>query len=156
MLNNIVLFDDEDKDQILFEAEDDVDEGIRELCDAINSVEYFVTINSCQGALYENEKDNHCSKTYVDFYVLYHKYDIANDLFVALVSEFGEPIDCKLYFRPDFDMNDDCIEENGHVNLRYSIEFIDVNNWREDSKVTIRKVVEFIKRYNIEYILGGK
>lgn len=155
MLNNVVLFDDEDKDYILLESENNIDYGIRDLCDAINSIEYFVTMNSCQGALYGDEKENHCPKTYVDFYVLNRKYNIANDLFVELVSEFGELIDCKLYFRPDFDFINDYAEENGYVNLRYSIEFVDVNNWREDSKITMRKVVDFIKRYNTEHILGG-
>jgi len=156
MLNKLILFEEEDKDYILLESENNIDYGIEDLCNVINSVDCFVTMNSCQGSLHEEEKDNHCPKTYVDFYVLNHEYDIANNLFIALISEFGECLNCTLNFRPDFDMIDDYTEENGCVNLRYSIEFVNVNNWIEDSVVTIKKVVEFIKKYNIEHILGDK
>lgn len=149
MLDNITLFDDEDKDWFLFEV--DIDEGIKELCDAINSIDCLMTMNSCQGALYEDEAHNHCPKTYVDFYVLDHEYNVANNLFVYLTKEFSEYIECQLEFEADFDLIDDCAEYNGMVNLRYRLEFIEVNRCKEDSKVTMGNVINAIRRYSQDY-----
>lgn len=150
MLNEVVLLEYENKDYILLDYGDNIDWGIRDLCDTLNSIEYFVTTNSCQGSLYENEKSNHCPKTYVDFYVLDHNYEVANNLFISLISEFGEHLNCTLNFQPDFDIEDEYSEENGNVILRYRIELICENHRIEDNKNTIKKLVKFIKKYNMQ------
>lgn len=152
MLDKIVLFDEEDKYWILLDSEDIIDPGIQKLCDAINYVDCFVTMNSCQGALYEDEKLNHCYKTYVDFYVLNHQYHVANKLFKILVSKFGDMLDCKLKFWPDYDYtDDDCANENGNVILRYSLEFVDINGWLKNGIKIMNEVINEIRYFGKLY-----
>ena len=86
MLNNELMFlnqfDYNYKNYILND-DCNIDEGIKNLVDAINEVDVLCTMNSCQGALISKDKSNHCPITYVEFYVLHHQYHVANKLFVS-------------------------------------------------------------------------
>lgn len=151
-LDKLILFDKKDKQIFLKDA--NIDTGIVNLANALNNIDYLVTMNSCQGALYEEEADNHCPKTYIDFYVLNHNYTLANNLMSSLTSKFGSMLNCTIQFEPDFDTftdenEEEYVEDNGLIKLRYSIEFCDVNEWIKDSKITMQEVVDFINNYSL-------
>jgi len=143
----VVFYDDKDKGCLLDRAI--IDEGIRELVDAINECEYLVTMNSCQGFLVESKKTEHCPRAYVDFFVLEHRYILADTLLLLLVEEFGSRIICKLEYQADFDIIDDPLGEtaidNGLVILRYRIELAEL---RQDLQLsTYKEIVDYIIDY---------
>ena len=156
----VVLFDREAKEFFLKDQDNKIDRGIRELCDAINSIDYLVTMNSCQGDLYEEEY-GHCPKTYVDFYVLNHQYYIADIMLKTLVSVFGDKVSCTLEYEADLDIfvdeeGEEWCEENGLINYRYRIEMINVNQWTDEPSIeTYKRIVEVIKEYS-EFIKQNK
>ncbi|MBT2696393.1 hypothetical protein J7E79_02940 [Bacillus sp. ISL-40] len=141
----VTMFDEEDKEFFLEGAE--IDEGIKNVVDAINEIDDFVTMNSCQGGghrangiielivpsqpqdvkdfVKELMKDydvNHCPITYVDFYVLNNNYILAHELFIFLQRKFPDVLQCTLEFQYDFIVNDD--DEaipTGEVDYRYGI-----------------------------------
>jgi hypothetical protein len=130
-------FTQANKDYLLEDQDSVIDKGIRTLTDAINSFDEFATMNSCQGSLIPEEAEKHCPLTYVDFYVLNDEYEAAEWLLIKLTSRFGQGIQCKLSFEADFDFIDEnTVEDNGHVNYRYRIQIEDLNIYDD--------VVEFI------------
>lgn len=143
--NPMTLFTYEDKKRFLSDPSL-IDQGIKELVDAINSVEVFFTMNSCQGFFIENERDEHCQEMYVDFFVINEQYQIANMFLASLVSKFDALINCKLIYEPDFDfISDDEVKANGFVNMRYSIELFALNP--DLMATTYREIVNHIKRF---------
>ena len=137
-----------------------IDYGIKELVDAINSIDVLFTMKSCQGALIISEKDKHCPITYVDFYVLYHQYHIAQNLMVSLVNEFGIEDMCKMEYDPDFDrifdrITEDEYEANGLVDLRFRIKIFDTSyedlKYADSARDTYEKVVEHVKDFSEIY-----
>lgn len=143
--NPATLFTREDKKNFLRDP-DAIDKGIKELTDAINSVDAFFTMNSCQGFLIESEREDHCPETYVDFYVLNQQYQIADMLLISLVSKFEALIDCKLVYEADFNfISEDEAEATGFVNLRYGIKLFEL---RPDlMETTYREIVNHIKGF---------
>lgn len=145
VIDKITILDNSDKEMFLENQDELIDKGIRELTDVINSIDFLMTVNSCQGSLIPEEANNHCPLTYVDFYVMDHKYHIANLLMTSLVSEFGNSIECGLSFEPDFDLIDEnIVEDNGYVNFRYRIQLDDL----EIYKKVIEKIDEFKNKIN--------
>lgn len=143
----VVYYDDDYKSLLLSDAV--IDQGIRELVDAVNECEYLVTMNSCQGFLIESEKTEHCPRAYVDFFVLEHRYILADTLLLLLAEEFGSRIICKLEYQADFDIVDDPEGEtaidNGLVILRYRIELAEL---RQDLQLsTYKEIVDYIIDY---------
>lgn len=147
-LQYATMFDEEDKEFFLDGAE--IDEGIKNVVDAINEIDDFVTMNSCQGGghgeygfiktivvpnqpqevkdfvkdLLKDYDENHCPITYVDFYVLNHNYKLAEELFIFLQRKFPcGVLQCGLEFQYDYDVdeNDETIP-TGYVDYRYRIE----------------------------------
>lgn len=150
MLNKkINKYTKEYKEYILKNIEGKVDKGMLELVNTINSIDDLITINCCQGELIESEEDEHCPRTYVDFYVLNHNYSLANDIFTDLISELGSMIKCSVEYEADFDfLDENVIEENGCVNLRYSIDFIEVNSYiLITAREIYEQVIEIISKY---------
>jgi tRNA(Phe) wybutosine-synthesizing methylase Tyw3 len=136
----IVQFIQRDKNLFLEDA--DIDKGIRPLVNAINSIKCFLTMNSCQGCLIADEAENHCSLTYVDFYVLYHKYELAHNLFSILKNKFDDGVLCSVEYESDFDLtNEDEVDFNGDINLRFTLQIsdeqIDLENIYKDVVKTI-------------------
>ena len=160
LFKDVILFNREDKEFFLEDQDNKIDRGIRELCDAINSIDYLVTMNSCQGNLYEEEW-GHCPKTYVDFYVLNHQDYIAEIMLKTLVSVFGDKVRCTLEYEADFDIvvdeeGEEWCEENGLINYRYCIEMVEVNQWTDETSIeTYKRIVEVIKDYS-EFIQQNK
>ena len=112
------------KDKKFFLKDVSIDEGIKPLVDSINSIKYFASMNSCQGTLLINESNNHCPKTYVDFYVLHHKYELAHMLFSILVNKFDDGVICEVKYEPDFVLeNENEIDYNGWINLHFYSHF---------------------------------
>lgn len=147
MYDAVVHYDSEDKKLLLDGAV--TDEGIRELVEAINSCEFFVVMNSCQGFLSENEKPEHCSHAHVSFFVLEHYYIVAEKLFILLTEKFGSHIGCSMYYQPDYDFIDspggEITKDNGDVIPIYQIE---IENLKDELHIkTYREVVEFINGY---------
>ena len=137
---SIVKFTQKDKKFFLNDA--DIDKCIRPLVDAINSIKYFSTMNSCQGSLIIEEKENHCPLTYVDFYVLHHQYELAHILFSILKNKFDDGVLCSVDYESDFNMiNEDEIDYNGYINLRFRLQIsddqIDFENIYKDVVKTI-------------------
>lgn len=145
--DSVVYYDDDYKSLLLSDAV--IDQGIRELVDAINECEYLVTMNSCQGFLVANERAKHCPCTYVNFFVLEHFYEVAEKLFILLVEKFGSRIVCSMEYQADFDIYDEpdgeTAKDNGYVIPRYHIEFYELIDDLHLS--TYREVVEVIKLY---------
>lgn len=124
--NPITVFTHADKEKYL-EDPKAIDKGIKELADAVNSVDVLFTMNSCQGFLIEAERDDHCPETYVDFYVIGEQYHIARMLLGSLVSKFSALINCKVVYEADFDfISEDEVAANGMVKLRHSIEIFEL------------------------------
>lgn len=148
----VIKYPKEFKNFILKNINGKVDKGMLELVNAINSIDDLITINCCQGELIESEKHNHCPRTYVDFYVLDNNYSLANNIFVELVSELGEMVKCSVEFEADIDfLEDDSVEENGFVNIRYSIDFVDVNGYVfMTAREIYDKVIEIVSKYKKE------
>jgi hypothetical protein len=148
MYDAVVYYDDEYKSLLLGDAE--IDKGIRELCDAINSSDFFVTMNSCQGFLVVNEKSEHCPCAYVDFFVLYDFYNMAESLFILLIEKFRSFIICSMEYQADFDIIDDpkgdIAADNGQVILRYHIEFVELLDNLHLS--TYREVVDCVNEFS--------
>jgi len=143
--NPVTLFTCEDKKNFL-EKPGAIDKGIKELADAINSVNDLFTMNSCQGFLIESEREEHCQETYVDFYVVNHQDHIANMLLTSLVSKFDALIDCKLIYEADYNfISDDEVEVNGFVNLRYGIKLYELAP--DLMETTYKEIIEHIKRF---------
>jgi hypothetical protein len=104
-----------------------IDLGITELVDAINSIEVLVTISSSQGSLMENYGEYYSKNPYVWFQVLDNQFQVGNGLMASLVGEFSEEVKCSVDYCSEFDFFDDedgevVIEENGLVNLTFCIE----------------------------------
>lgn len=145
-MQHVTMFDKEDKEFYLKGAE--IDEGIRKVVDAINEIDEFVTMNSCQGGghaaygtikrivpsqpddvkefvkdLMKDYDENHCPITYVDFYVLNHNYFLAQEFFIFLQRKFPDVLQCTLDFQYDFTVNEnDEAIPTGKVDYRYRIE----------------------------------
>lgn len=140
IINKISYFNKSDKEFFLENQDDLIDTWIRNLTNAINSIDFLTTMNSCQGALIKEEATNHCPLTYVDFYVLDHEYQLVNLLMVKLVSEFGDQLECKVSFEADVDFIDENeVEENGQVNFRYRIELREMDIYED----VVKSVYEF-------------
>jgi|GEM_PF-1482354 len=143
--NPVTLFTFEDKKKFLSNP-GAIDKGIKGLADAINSVNVFFTMNSCQGFLIESERAEHCPETYVDFYVVNEHYHIATMLLTSLASKFDALITCKLVYEPDFDfISKDEVKGNGFVNLRYSIELFELIP--DLMETTYKEIINHIKRF---------
>lgn len=141
--NPVTLFTFEDKKKYLSDP-GLIDKGIKELADAINSVNVLFTMNSCQGFLIESEREEHCQETYVDFYVVDHQDHIANMLLTSLVSKFDALVDCKLIYEADYNfISEDEVEVNGFVNLRYGIKLYEL--MPDLMKTTYKEIIEHIK-----------
>ncbi|WP_303866429.1 hypothetical protein [Acetobacterium wieringae] len=124
--NPITVFTQADK-AIYLQNPEDIDDGIRELVDAINAIPVFFSMSACQGFLIEAVRDDHCPETYVDFYVIDEQYQLAQLLLGSLGSKFNASIDCKVVYEADFDVTaDDEIVPNGMVKLRHSIELFEL------------------------------
>jgi tRNA(Phe) wybutosine-synthesizing methylase Tyw3 len=127
-IESITWFTEEFKQDVLKDILENgiVDSDISELIAAINSIPNFITMNSCQGSLNPDVSNEHCPRTYVDFYVLNHEYRMANKLFMELTKSFGSLIRCELNYEADFDfIGENEIEDNGMINLRFGIEIHD-------------------------------
>ena len=143
--NPATLFTTEDKKYFLRDP-GAIDKGIKELADAINSVNVFFTMNSCQGFLIESERADHCQETYVDFYVLNQQYAIANMLLISLVSKFNSLIDCKLVYEADFNcISEDELEVTGFVNLRFGIKLFELEP--DLMETTYREIIKHTKEF---------
>ncbi|MGV8905529.1 MAG: hypothetical protein ACOH15_02885 [Acetobacterium sp.] len=143
--NPAKLFTSEDKKNFLKDP-GAIDQGIRELADAINSVDVFVTMNSCQGFLIESEREAHCQETYVDFYVLNQEYQLANMFLAALVSKFNSLIDCKLVYEADYNLiSEDEVEVTGLVNFRYGIKLYELEP--DLMEATYRAIIKQVKAF---------
>ncbi|MBK5244398.1 MAG: hypothetical protein JJE18_05130 [Eubacteriaceae bacterium] len=141
--NPVTLFTFEDKKKYLSDP-GLIDKGIKELADAINSVNVLFTMNSCQGFLIESEREEHCQETYVDFYVVNHQNHIANMLLTSLVSKFDALVDCKLIYEADYNfISEDEVEVNGFVNLRYGIKLYEL--MPDLMETTYKEIIEHIK-----------
>ena len=69
-----------------------------------------------------------------------------------LVSKFGDMLECKLKFWPDYDYtDDDCANENGNVILRYSLEFVDINGWLKNGIKIMNEVINEIRYFGKLY-----
>ncbi|PEY15536.1 hypothetical protein CN331_21090 [Bacillus cereus] len=123
LLEKVVFFDGEDKDFFLKDLDNQVDEGIREVVDAINTIDDFVTMNSCQGGGTPYPDTEHCPITYVDFYVLHHNYTLAECFFIFLKRELGDEVYCKLSFEEEIYLDDDeYVIPTGGIEYRYRVE----------------------------------
>jgi len=143
--NPITVFTQADKVAYLRNP-DDIDEGIRELVDAINAIPVFFSMSACQGFLIEDERDEHCPETYVDFYVTDEQYQLARLLLGSLASKFNASIDCKVVYEADFDITAaDEIVANGMVKLRHSIELYELPP--ELMKSTYQEMVDHIRKF---------
>ncbi|MEO1815562.1 MAG: hypothetical protein ABGU93_08260 [Acetobacterium sp.] len=143
--NPITVFSQTDKAAYL-QNPDDIDDGIRELVDAINAIPVFFSMSACQGFLIEEERDDHCPETYVDFYVIDEQYQLARMLLGSLASKFGASIDCKVVYEADFDITAaDEIVANGMVKLRHSIELYELPP--ELMKTTYQEMVDHIRKF---------
>ncbi|AWW27714.1 hypothetical protein ACIZ62_16310 [Acetobacterium carbinolicum] len=143
--NPITIFTQADK-AVYLKNPDDIDDGIRELVDAINAVTVFFTMSACQGFLIEEQREAHCPETYVDFYVTDEQYPLARLLLGSLASKFSASIDCKVVYEADFDITAaDEIVANGMVKLRHSIELYELPP--ELMKSTYREMVDHIRKF---------
>ncbi|KAF5057612.1 hypothetical protein DSECCO2_354930 [anaerobic digester metagenome] len=143
--NPITVFTQADKVAYLRNPED-IDDGIRELVDAINTIPVFFSMSACQGFLVEDERDDHCPESYVDFYVIDGQYQLAQLLLGSLASKFGASIDCKVVYEADFEITtDDEIIANGMVKLRHSIELYELPP--DLMKTTYQELVEHIREF---------
>lgn len=143
--NPITVFTQADKADYLRNP-DDIDDGIRELVDAINAIPVFFSMSACQGFLVEEEREDHCPETYVDFYVTDEQYPLARWLLGSLVSRFGASIDCKVVYEADFDVTEaDEIVPNGMVKLRHSIELYELPPAL--MKSTYQEIVNHVKKF---------
>lgn len=144
-------FDFEYKKCSLEQTRHTIDKGILELVDAINSIEVLCTMNSCQSKLIEDEADNHCPLTYIDFFVLYHQYQVAHDLLRVLTHKFGQLIDCGVSYEADIDfIGDDEVEDNGSINMRFRIEMIYPNEMLEGGINVYNRLVNTVKEFSIK------
>lgn len=153
-LVNINQYDYAYKKYVL-DGHNEIDHGIKDLVDAINSIDMLCTINSCQGALIPEEEEEHCPITYVDFFVLFHQYQIAHKLFVELMNTFGYKIRCTLDYEEDYDyIDNDTVEDNGTINLRFRLEMGDISSGADQHidlqlyKAIVAEVKEFSKKVN--------
>lgn len=143
--NPITVFTQTDKATYLRNP-DDIDDGIRELVDAINAIPVFFSMSACQGFLIEDERDDHCPETYVDFYVIDEQYQLARMLLGSLASKFNASIDCKVVYEADFDITaTDEIVANGMVKLRHSIELYELP--ADLMKSTYQELVDHIRKF---------
>lgn len=143
--NPITVFTQADKAAYLRNPED-IDDGIRELVDAINAIPVFFSMSACQGFLVEDERDDHCPESYVDFYVIDGQYELAQLLLSSLASKFGASIDCKVVYEADFEITaDDEIIANGMVKLRHSIELYELPS--DLMKTTYQELVDHIRKF---------
>jgi hypothetical protein len=143
--NPITVFSQTDKAAYLRNP-DDIDEGIRELVDAINAIDVFFSMSACQGFLIEEEREDHCPETYVDFYVIDEQYPLARLLLGSLASKFGARIDCKVVYEADFDVTaEDEIVANGMVKLRHSIELYELP--ADLMTTTYQELVDHIRKF---------
>lgn len=143
--NPITVFTPSDKADYLKNPAD-IDDGIRELVDAINAIDVFFSMSACQGFLIEEEREDHCPETYVDFYVINEQYPLARMLLGSLASKFNASIDCKVVFEADFDVTDeDEIVANGMVKLRHSIELYELPP--DLMKSTYRELVDHVRKF---------
>ncbi|UYO62352.1 hypothetical protein LNN31_16405 [Acetobacterium wieringae] len=148
--NPITVFTQADKTAYLQNPED-IDGGIRELVDAINAIPVFFSMSACQGFLIEEERDDHCPETYVDFYVIDEQYQLAKLLLGSLASKFNASIDCKVVYEADFEMTAaDEIVPNGMVKLRHSIELYELP--ADLMKSTYQELVDHVRRFGAAVI----
>ena len=148
--NPITVFTQADKAAYLRNPED-IDDGIRELVDAINAIPVFFSMSACQGFLIEEERDDHCPETYVDFYVIDEQYQLAQLLLGSLASKFNASIDCKVVYEADFEMTAaDEIVPNGMVKLRHSIELYELP--ADLMKSTYQELVDHVRRFGAAVI----
>ncbi|MEA4805791.1 MULTISPECIES: hypothetical protein [Acetobacterium] len=148
--NPITVFTQADKTAYLQNPED-IDGGIRELVDAINAIPVFFSMSACQGFLIEEERDDHCPETYVDFYVIDEQYQLAQLLLGSLASKFNASIDCKVVYEADFEMTAaDEIVPNGMVKLRHSIELYELP--ADLMKSTYQELVDHVRRFGAAVI----
>lgn len=148
--NPITVFTQADKTAYLQNPED-IDDGIRELVDAINAIPVFFSMSACQGFLIEEERDDHCPETYVDFYVIDEQYQLAQLLLGSLASKFNASIDCKVVYEADFEMTAaDEIVPNGMVKLRHSIELYELP--ADLMKSTYQVLVDHVRSFGAAVI----
>jgi hypothetical protein len=103
-------------------------------------------MSACQGFLIEEEREQHCPETYVDFYVIDEQYPLARLLLGSLASKFNVSIDCKVVFEADFDITtEDEIVANGMVKLRHSIELYELPTAL--MKTTYQEIVDHIRKF---------
>ncbi|KPI48388.1 hypothetical protein ACWTV9_10250 [Clostridioides difficile] len=153
-LKNVVLFDKEYKEWLLKKAEKDnlIDKHMLDLCNAINSIEDLVTMNCCQGHMIPEEKHNHCPINYVDFFVLNHNYNVANNLFARLKHKLGGEILCRVDWEEDTDLHEDengeeYVEDNGLINMRYRIELLELNPEYKTGLKLKQDIIDIINDY---------
>lgn len=148
-LTYINQYDFKYKKYLLEKARCTIDKGILELVDAINSIDVLCTMNSCQGNLIEDEADEHCLFTYVDFFVLYHQYYVAHNLFRILINKFGEFLDCTITYESDVNFVDDnTVEDNGLINMRFRIELVEPDNILVGGLNIYNRLVKEVKEFS--------
>ena len=108
-------------------------------------------MSACQGFLIEEEREDHCPETYVDFYVIDEQYQLAQLLLGSLASKFNASIDCKVVYEADFEMTAaDEIVPNGMVKLRHSIELYELP--ADLMKSTYQELVDHVRRFGAAVI----
>jgi hypothetical protein len=106
-------------------------------------------MNSCQGKLIEGEEDEHCPLTYIDFFVLYHQYQVAHDLLRVITHKFGQLIDCNVSYEADVNhISDDEVEDNGLINMRFRIEMIYPDEMLEGGINVYNRLVNVVKEFS--------
>ena len=137
-----------------------VDEHMKPLVRTINEIPELVTTNCCTGgslpytareAQERGKNGRHCPKTYVDFYVINHHYEVAHGLMAYIHNKFGYDYDeeCKVwgslrYEEDGYITEDNYFEPNGKTSLRFSIE--------GESPEVIPEITQAVEEYKELYV----
>lgn len=113
-------FDIKDKKYYLKKINKIADHELRDLVDAINSVDNFFVVRQYPG--FARDRSTERLPT-IEFFVMFNGYDIANMLMLSIIQEFGMAIKCKLEYHAEFEEVDNYAIETGVVILTYVIEF---------------------------------
>lgn len=119
---------------------------LKELINAINSVDVFVVVCQDPGFL-EDEKSQEIPN--IRFFVLYDCYEIADALMRSLMSKFGSNIQCKTHYVMEHYIIDNCVYEKGVVILEYEIlleEYVGAYS-EKDFPLKYEELVVYISNY---------
>lgn len=110
----------EDKEFYLIKLNKTAEQTLKELIDAINTIDLFFVTKQYPG-IPGNKSTKRLPR--VEFFVIGDSYDIANKLMVSILQEFGMAIKCRLEYHAEFEEVDNYAIETGVVILTYVIEF---------------------------------